>query len=91
MANVTRTPAGARPARKILSTGVIETALPRWTRRRGCRCGKCARCLDNARWERIFKQKFEDPSYYAHRPLRVGSTLGSLDASPESELAEEAA
>ena len=29
-----------------------------------CSCGVCARCRDNARWERIFREKFADPSYY---------------------------
>jgi hypothetical protein len=28
-----------------------------------CRCGVCPACLDNARWERIFQQKFADPAY----------------------------
>ena len=25
------------------------------------KCGTCARCLDNAKWDRIFNEKFADP------------------------------
>jgi hypothetical protein len=38
-------------------------------RRKCCKCGRCRRCLDNARWDRIFSEKFADPGYY---PLKVG-------------------
>jgi hypothetical protein len=30
--------------------------------------------VDNARWERIFQEKFADPNYYA-KPLRRDSSL----------------
>lgn len=44
-------------------------------RPRRCRCGQCASCIDNARWERIFQEKFADPEYY-NRPLSGnGSSL----------------
>ena len=36
---------------------------PRHVTRR-CKCGTCSVCKDNARWERIFNEKFRDPSYY---------------------------
>jgi hypothetical protein len=42
--------------------------------RRNCRCGRCRSCLDNARWERIFQEKFADPEYN-NRPLNGGSSL----------------
>ena len=32
---------------------------------RPCSCGKCARCVENARWDRIFNEKFADPDYYS--------------------------
>src|ERR1051326_7911518 len=35
----------------------------------GCKCGQCARCIDNAKWSRVF-EKFVDPAYY-DRPLQV--------------------
>jgi|HubBroStandDraft_6_1064221.scaffolds.fasta_scaffold3784525_1 hypothetical protein len=41
-----------------------------------CQCGKCATCLQNARWERIFQEHFADPDYYAPRPVGHASSLG---------------
>lgn len=34
---------------------------------RRCVCGKCATCVDNERWERIFQEKFgqQERDYYA--------------------------
>src|SRR5688572_25768048 len=34
---------------------------------RRCVCGKCATCIDNERWERIFQEKFgqQERDYYA--------------------------
>jgi hypothetical protein len=34
---------------------------------RRCVCGKCASCVDNGRWERIFQQKYgqQERDYYA--------------------------
>jgi hypothetical protein len=32
---------------------------------RRCDCGQCTRCLEDARWERIFQERFADPAYYA--------------------------
>jgi hypothetical protein len=43
-----------------------------------CRCGRCPQCLDNARWERIFAEKFADPDYYTRRHVRTSSPLDSL-------------
>ena len=43
-----------------------------------CQCGKCPRCLDNARWERIYQEKFADPDYYTPRVPVCGSSLGWL-------------
>ena len=40
-----------------------------------CKCAACPRCRENARWERIFQEKFADPDYYAPRPVRHGSPL----------------
>ena len=42
---------------------------------RRCACRQCAVCRDNARWERIFQEKFADPTYYSPRPPRRGSSL----------------
>jgi hypothetical protein len=43
-----------------------------------CRCGVCTRCLEEARWERIFNERFADPDYYKARPAHFGSSLGWL-------------
>jgi hypothetical protein len=45
------------------------------SRPRQCQCGRCPACLDNARWERIFKQKFADPDYYSYSRIPQGSSL----------------
>jgi hypothetical protein len=42
---------------------------------RNHRCGRCVRCLDNARWERIFREKFADPTYYEERLVKYTSPL----------------
>jgi hypothetical protein len=47
-------------------------------RRPHCRCGQCRQCLDEARWERIFAEKFADPEYYTRRHVRCISPLESL-------------
>jgi len=39
---------------------------------RGCTCRTCS---DNARWERIFQEKFADPDYYSDPITRNGSSL----------------
>jgi hypothetical protein len=43
--------------------------------KRRCNCGACYTCVENARWERIFQEKFADPNYYARSPLRQDSSL----------------
>ena len=41
-----------------------------------CECGLCKACKDAERWERIFNEKFADPTYYEPRQGKCGSTLG---------------
>ncbi len=43
--------------------------------RQYCRCGQCRWCLDNARWDQIYNDKFADPAYYGHIVMRHNSTL----------------
>jgi len=63
---------GAGPEnRKVLREPVKD-------RRVKCACGTCNRCLDNARWERIFAEKFADPDYYAPRSTPFVSPLASF-------------
>jgi hypothetical protein len=42
---------------------------------RHCTCGTCAFCQDNARWERIFQERFADPEYYKRRGVKHVSSL----------------
>jgi len=49
--------------------------IPRRALPRRCQCGHCATCVDNARWERIFQEKFADPTYYERRTIRQWSSL----------------
>jgi hypothetical protein len=70
----------------LVSTAVGEKPIPPSVdrpqatrtakRRRSCQCGSCATCLDNAKWERIFSEKFADADYYKPRSVWGGSSLG---------------
>jgi hypothetical protein len=53
----------------------VRTARQRQAR---CSCGTCERCLEDARWERIFNEKFADPSYYRRTAIRHNSALANL-------------
>jgi hypothetical protein len=46
--------------------------------RNRCRCGSCRSCQENARWERIYNEKFADPMYYTPRVPSLGSTLATV-------------
>ena len=45
---------------------------------RRCRCGVCAGCKENERWERIFAEKFADPTYYSGPVIRHESPLNTI-------------
>jgi hypothetical protein len=47
-------------------------------RRRSCHCGRCPECVENARWQRIFEEKFADPTYYSRPISHFSSPLSSL-------------
>lgn len=58
---------GAHQTASQIGQGGNASAPPRpanGERRRPCQCGRCRACVDNARWERIFAEKFADPTYY---------------------------
>lgn len=40
-----------------------------------CDCGQCKVCVGNARWDRIFKEKFDSPGYYGRLVVRHSSPL----------------
>jgi|SRR5579862_1492175 len=72
-ARVERTaPPAAQSAAKAARTA---EPVSRVRRHRRCQCGACNWCLDNARWERIFNEKFADPSYYGPLKIRHNSSL----------------
>jgi hypothetical protein len=68
-------------ARRLAPTAAPEKSfarpvpLPKRLRPQRCTCGKCALCAENARWERIFNEKFADPSYYSGRGPQFSSPL----------------
>jgi len=57
-------PAGPGPSRQHRAARISH-----------CECGSCPNCQENARWERIFQEKFADPDYYRPRPIRRASPL----------------
>ena len=70
-------PPKRKPWRRISTTGsqppadyVAPTAK---SMKRRCNCGSCRGCVEDARWERIFQEKFADPEYYRRPPQRRSS------------------
>jgi len=53
----------------------LETSAKPIPKVRRCRCGTCRTCLEEARWNRIFNEKFADPTYYNTRLVRFDSPL----------------
>ena len=44
-----------------------------------CQCGQCRTCQENARWERIFQEKFASSEYYNPEiRIRYASPLSSV-------------
>jgi len=68
-----------QPAAGVRRRGAVNGPLHATkSRRRRCQCGRCRECADNARWERIFAEKFADPDYYCGPVLHAASPLISL-------------
>jgi|SRR5579862_1405226 len=66
-------PPAAQLVAKAARTAEPVSRVRRQHRR--CQCGTCNWCLDNARWERIFNEKFADPTYYGPLKIRHNSSL----------------
>jgi hypothetical protein len=62
-------------ARMTMTASPTQQSSPKSKR---CHCALCPRCREEARWERIFKERFADPDYYKERPARFGSSMGWL-------------
>jgi hypothetical protein len=52
--------------------------LPKRLKMSRCHCGLCVRCVEEARWEKVFREKFADPTYYGNRPPRFSSPLSQV-------------
>jgi hypothetical protein len=66
---------GLPPAPKLFLAPAIRPVIVPRSKQRRCDCGLCQRCKDNARWDRIFNEKFADPTYYSSVVIRRSSTL----------------
>ena len=75
IANLLSVPGGGRRPASASPAAVNTTKRQRAARLSQCKCGACPNCQENARWERIFQEKFADPDYYNPRPIRRGSPL----------------
>ncbi|MGA3237873.1 MAG: hypothetical protein ABSG03_16385 [Bryobacteraceae bacterium] len=58
--------------------GAHPIHLPKRLKMSRCRCGVCRVCTEEARWEKVFKEKFADPTYYGDRPPRFSSPLSEM-------------
>ena len=67
-----------RSARRKRSAPPAENLVSRCPKVKRCHCGTCPRCMEEARWDRIFNERFADPDYYKGRPTHFGSSLGWL-------------
>jgi hypothetical protein len=57
---------------------LARASKPRRTSGR-CQCGQCRTCQENARWERIFQEKFANSDYYHHDiRIRYASPLSGV-------------
>jgi hypothetical protein len=65
-------------ARKACIAGVRRGRRRQQLPRLPCSCGRCRNCLDDARWERIFQDRFADPDYYRQPRIRLCSPLAGF-------------
>jgi len=66
------------PPRRVNLVPQARPIKPRRARGR-CQCGQCRYCLENARWERIFQEKFANSDYYHHDiRIRYASPLSGV-------------
>lgn len=52
--------------------------LPKRLKTSRCRCGVCRACTEEARWEKVFTEKFADPTYYSDRAPKFCSPLAHI-------------
>ena len=74
-------PEPRKPAPATLRADTVPQARAIKPRRASgrCQCGQCRTCQENARWERIFQEKFANSDYYHHDiRVRYASPLSSV-------------
>jgi hypothetical protein len=64
-----------RPVSDRAAQPVYQAPASKAKNSRYCKCRVCPVCVENARWERIFQEKFADPHYYSGLQMRRGSPL----------------
>jgi len=69
---------GRSMAEQKISGNSSRAHNSRLNRRPKCQCGSCFTCSDNAKWDRIFSEKFEDPNYYKPRLTWGVSSISSF-------------
>lgn len=67
--------ARARRAKRYVPAQPVRLPEPSL---RCCRCGVCRVCQDNARWERVFREKFADLEYYSGLRVSQRSPLADF-------------
>jgi hypothetical protein len=67
-----------KEAASVRDKQIPEPAQRHPPRGRVCSCRTCTRCRDNARWNKIFAEKFADPSYYDGIFTRHDSALSGV-------------
>jgi hypothetical protein len=75
-------PAGTHKTKGGLGERLSTTGRRVYRKLQPCHCGKCAACQEDANWEKIFRQKIEDPTYYSSKPSRFTSPLHSSRKGP---------
>jgi hypothetical protein len=76
--NATRSKRSLRPRMTTNRPAPGERGYQPAGKSRRCSCGTCRACKENARWERIFAEKFADPAYYSGLAIRHESPLHTI-------------
>lgn len=80
LASIAPPPRGRKP-RAAAVPAKAATAIPAkmFSRQKRCQCGECLVCRDNARWEKIFNEKFADPTLLSASTDQFGLVAEFMD------------
>ncbi|MFN7993105.1 MAG: hypothetical protein U0Q18_05870 [Bryobacteraceae bacterium] len=67
-----------RTPKKITPPVKATVEKPQAKRTAKCGCGHCRSCIENARWDRVYYEKFADLSYYSEVRVWNRSPLAGL-------------